>query len=43
MMTINEEIKEKLKYINIFKRNSGASVNEVHKDDPKFQYFVRCK
>lgn len=43
MMTINEEIKEKLKYINMFKQDSGASINELHKDDAKFQYYVRCK
>ena len=42
MMTINEEIKEKLKYIGMFKK-SGASINEIKKDDAKFQYFVRCQ
>ena len=43
MLTINEEIKANLKYINMFKKQTGASMNELHSYDPKVQFFVECK
>ena len=43
LMTINEEIKQKLFYMRLYKGQTGASMHELHKEDPKVKFFVECR
>ena len=42
LVNIKNQILEKLKYIQIFKENTGSSIDEVFTKDPKFQYLRSC-
>ena len=43
MLTINEEINEKLRYMKLFRSQTGASMHELNQDDPKVKFFIECR
>jgi len=42
-VTIDEEIKDKLKYLELYKSQLGASIEELNQKDPKIQFFKECR
>lgn len=43
LLTINEEIKQKLHYMKLYKGQTGALMHELHKDDRKVKFFIECR
>jgi hypothetical protein len=43
VVTIDEEIKDKLKYLELYKSQLGASIEELNQKDPKIQFFKECR
>lgn len=43
MKEVADRLEEKIKYINIMKNGNSPMVQEKHRDDPKFQYYLKCQ
>jgi hypothetical protein len=42
-LTVDEEIAQKLKYLEIYRHQIGASIEELNQKDPKVQFFKECR
>ena len=40
---IREQLMLRLRYMDLFKKWQGASIDEVYEEDPRFQYLFRCQ